>query len=47
MIIRISLVVAGVKHCSAFSESGFRKTIIIIINDNIRSNASNLICEVF
>ena len=44
MIMRTSLVVAGVKHCSAFSEMGI---IVIIINDKIRSNASNLICEVF
>ena len=43
MIMRTSLVVAGVKHCSIFSESGGSGKSVIIITDKIRSNASNLI----
>ena len=51
MIMLTSLVVVGVKHCSVFSKSegkSFREIIVIShSHDKTRSNASNLICEVF
>ena len=47
---RTSLVIACVWYetlLCIFRKWWFREIIVIIIKDKIRSNASNLICEVF